>query len=273
MKSISDQSHLLFKDIKHTYRHIYIILAVPRSSSTAFSRVFWEHRAIGFYCHEPFDCIYYKQLSLPVVKNVLMQPLNLNQLQEIKNGKDLLIKEMTFQVGAYFQHLASLTTKPILFIIRNPKQNILSRMKKREEGGQDPFFPFIESGWRDVEAQVQFCKEYSVPYLIVDTSTFRNEPKSTFRQIFNQIGLRFSEDLFTWTPAEHIRLGNLGGEQTHWYEQVLGSSRLLPDDEAIPEIDEFPDFWQEHILECMEIYHRLRSDEKAICEMVLAMPG
>ena len=133
MNNDSDQSYLPFNDIKLAYREIYIILAPPRSSSTAFAWVFWECPSINFYCHEPFDSVYHQQLDLRFAEKALLHPLDLNRFCGPKNETNLLIKDMTFQVGKNFLHLVSLTSKPILFIIQNPKLSILSRMQKRQE--------------------------------------------------------------------------------------------------------------------------------------------
>ena len=151
-----------FQGIKERYEEIYVIVSPPRCSSTAFARVFWEQPSIRYYAHEPFEGTYFLNQDLDHVLGNLSKPLD---LQDIKSytfagmGRSMAIKEMPYQVGENIPLLLSLTRKPVVFLTRDPRQNIASRMAKKQEVGDDPLFPHIESGWQLLADQIAFCRE------------------------------------------------------------------------------------------------------------------
>ena len=53
-----------------------MIVAPPRSASTAFSRVFWEQGSVAYYCHEPFEVTYFDEAPLGEVVAKLEAPLS-----------------------------------------------------------------------------------------------------------------------------------------------------------------------------------------------------
>jgi hypothetical protein len=256
------------ENMRRKYQEIYVVIAPPRCSSTAFARVFWEHPDINFYCHEPFDQIYYKHASLIDVLKTLDSPLDLEPIKRqasIQHHR-LVVKEMTFQVGEYFPVLQSLATQPLVFLIRNPLLSIQSRMQKLQEGGNDPLFPYRESGWGDLLAQVMQCRQLQIPYLIVDSADFRNFPSAILQKVFIRLGLSFAESLLRWQSLTGIALGKLDGEQAHWYQRVLSSTSIEPANEPVPEITSFPERgnFREHVCECLRTYELLREDPRRI---------
>ena len=112
--------------IKKNYDHIFVIVSPPRCSSTALARVFWEHPEISFYSHEPFDFVYYRDSGLSEVYQNLTRPIKLKD-----KGRNLLIKEMTFQVGEHMDVLAKLSSHPLIFNMRDPRLSIMSRLRKK----------------------------------------------------------------------------------------------------------------------------------------------
>lgn len=251
------------QEIRKKYQEIYVIISPPRCSSTAFARVFWGHPVISFYCHEPFDVMYYEKLDLTDVLKALKNPL---KLEGFKNSylptNNLVIKEMTFQVGQQFSFIASLTKNPIIFLIRDPRLSISSRIKKLTETGRSPVFPIIESGWNSLNHQINQCRQNNIPYLIVDSKSFRNFPEFIFKTIFNEIGIDFSSDLLHWKPAVNVNLGNLGDQQKSWYQRVLESKGIQIENESIPQINSFSseNGFRSHVKKCYEIYKNLHKD-------------
>ena len=126
---ITPSTQAKFTEIIDQYGDIYVIVSPPRCSSTAFARVFWEQPSVRYYSHEPFEGMYFTGQDLNYVINNLRNPLD---LQDIKNnsrnypGNNLVIKEMPYQVGQNFTRLISLTRKPVVFLTRDPRQNIAS---------------------------------------------------------------------------------------------------------------------------------------------------
>jgi len=256
------------KTIRSKYSAVYAILAPPRCSSTALARVFWEHPSVLYYCHEPFDVLYYRNGNVrDALSNIEQaQPLVRVKRNKLAKSSSLVIKEMTFQVGQNFPLLLSLATRPLLFLLRNPAASIWSRMQKLKEGGQNPLFPPTESGWDDLWAQVMYCRALDLPYLIVDSTDFRNSPCILLRKVFAQLELPFSEEVLSWRPVEDMTLGSLDGAQDHWYQRVLNSNGIQPADEEVPDITCFPEAEgvREHVRRCLNVYESLCADAQRV---------
>lgn len=251
------------ENIRQTYSQVFVIVSPPRCSSTALARVFWEHPLIRYYSHEPFETVYYLHQGLNEVFERLNKPLDLKSLKKSPDnciGGGIIIKEMPYQVGSYFEMLVNLATAPIIFLIRDPRLNVSSRMRKKIEIGDSPIFPLIETGWKLLESQVAFCQFTEIPYLVVDSRDFRNRPGLILNKLFTRLHLSFSEDFLFWKPHPNIDIDNLYGKHTHLYTKVLQSDRLIPDQDPIPSIESFPEDngLRQHITECLGIYTQLK---------------
>lgn len=246
--------------IRQRYSDIYVIVSPPRCSSTAFSRVFWEQPTIRYYSHEPFEVTYYDGKGLPDVADKLAEPLDLRGLTRTPvadEAKALVIKEMPYQAGSNFPLLVKLATHPIVFLMRDPRLNIASRIAKKQEAGQNPDFPLIETGWELLANQIRYCRMQGLPHLIVDSNDFRNCPTDIFNGVFARLSLPFSTGMLRWRACSQVNLDNLAGHHSHLYEKVLGSTGLQPDWERVPPVDSFPAHLHEHIETCLAIYTRL----------------
>ena len=251
------------------YEAVYVIVSPPRCSSTALARVFWEHPSVRYYSHEPFEVTYYWKQGVDQVAEKLKDPLDLRAINARPGsveGEALVIKEMPYQVGDRFPLLVAMATAPLVFIIRDPRQNIASRMDKKIEGGASPYYPQVESGWDLIAAQIGWCRDRGVPFKIVDAADFRNAPERIFPQLFDGLGLSFSTDMLSWQPYAEVELDNLDGTHRHLYQRVLESRGLEPATERIPPLDSFPtiDGFREHVAHCLEIYTALREDDARI---------
>jgi len=264
LPDVSNLKHLQnFTHLKTKHKQIYVIISPPRCSSTAFSRVFWEQPAIRYYSHEPFEVTYYESKELTAVADKSDRPLDLLNVERIQDssGSSLLIKEMPYQVGDHFPILCEIASKPIIFLMRDPRLNIASRIEKKRMGGESIYFPHIETGWELIQEQIAYCDAQELPYMIVDSTDFRNHPYDLFPQIFAQFKLPFSPEMLLWNPCEDsVDLDNLEGKHRHLYARVLNSDSLQPATEAIPEIDEFPEDHgiRAHVELCLETYNSLK---------------
>ncbi len=263
------------------YDRILLILAPPRSASTAVARIFWEFAPVRYYCHEPFDRTYYAHEDGRFdtendVLSRLRSPIDLVaggiKLNALAPGQGwLALKEMTFQVGSRFPFLAGLVTKPVILLIRDPRLCILSRMRRLEEDGQNPLFPVIESGWDDLQAQVSLCRQQNIPYVLVDTTDLRQFPQVVLRGLFSHfepLGFGFDVRMLNWKPLPPgaISLGGLDGHQDRWYLRTLRSTGLEPPSERMPAISDFPAAagFREHVVAAMDIYRNLRADPNLV---------
>ena len=258
-----------FLNIQSQYSEIYAIISPPRCSSTAFARVFWQHPDIGYYSHEPFEVTYYMDQGLTEVAAKLSNPLNLNQFNSKQNtvqGNSLVIKEMPYQVWHNFPLLVTLVKKPIIFLIRDPRLNITSRITKKREAGTSTTFPHIETGWQLLHQQVSYCQNHAISYTIVDTTDFRNAPNAIVPQVFSLLGLKFSPTMLFWESHAEIELDNLDGAHSHLYERVLSSKGIQPATEPIPSLDTFPiqNQFRAHVTHCLELYQELRHNPHRI---------
>lgn len=259
-----------FNDKLKDFSSVYTCISPPRVSSTAFARVFWEHPSIRYYCHEPFGVNYHNGKNLDEVAGLINNSLDLHKVDQKytkKSGSSLFIKEMSFQLGDHFPLLANLAVKPLIFLIRNPKLNISSRISKKEATGGSRFFPYNETGWEQMEIGIAECRAKDIPYILVDASDFRNSPKTIFPQIFGALNLEFSNEMLTWSAYKDLAIDPLdGGSQDHFYERVLGSKGIQPADEIIPDLDSFPEErgLRDHVAKCVEIYENLLQDPNRV---------
>mgnify|MGYP002713077333 CR=1 FL=1 len=266
----SVEDHLsAFSHLRTKHKTIYSIVSPPRCSSTAFSRVFWEQPSIRYYSHEPFEVVYYENKEIPSVVEKLDHPLDLLNIERLPDtsGTSLLIKEMPYQVGTHFSLLCEIANKPLIFLIRDPRLNIASRIEKKRMVGDSIYFPHIETGWELIQGQIAYCEAHEVPHIIVDSTDFRNYPHSVFMQIFARFNLPFSAEMLAWNPCEdEVDLDNLDGKHRHLYARVLNSNSLQPATEAVPQMDEFPEDHgiRDHVLFCLDIYQRLRQSPHRI---------
>lgn len=259
-----------FADIIDKYANIYVIISPPRCSSTAFARLFWEQPTIRYYSHEPFETTYFMGKGLNDVAARLNNPIDLQQIKKnVGNvqGNSLVIKEMPYQVGTHFSLLSQMTTYPLIFLLRDPRLNIASRMAKKEVVGDSPFFPLIETGWELLAAQIKQCEAEQIPHMIVDAADFRNYPELTFSQIFSRLRLPFAAKTIVWRSNGQLNLDNLDGQHTHLYDHVLQSKGMEPDTDPIPPLASFPSTngLRTHVAECLEIYKALRTSSARIC--------
>ncbi len=258
-----------FTEIIDKYDGIYVIISPPRCSSTAFARVFWEQPAVGYYNHEPFETTYFMNKGLDDVVHRLNNPINLQTVKKHAGGargNSLVIKEMPYQVGPHFSLLAQMTDKPLIFLMRDPRLNIASRMAKKKEVGDSPFFPLVETGWELLAAQIKQSEEQQIPHMIVNAVDFRNQPEATFSQVFARLQLPFTAETLSWRSDEQVNLDNLDGEHTHLYDRVLQSTGMEPDREPIPPLESFPETngYRAHVVQCLQIYEELNNSPARI---------
>lgn len=262
--------------IARRYDRVFLVLSPPRCCSTAIARVFWNQPSIAFYCHEPFEAFFYSGQGLDDVGARLEQPLSVNERsRDGEAGSDLVIKEMSFQAGKVFPLLAEWTRQPILFVIRDPRLSIASRMAKKAEGGNDPVFPPKESGWESLAEQIRFCEQRAIHHAIVDAADFRNRPREIFPKVFSTLGLPFDEGMLSWRARRDLDLDNLDGRHTHWYRRVLASTTIEPATEPVPDIDAFPAErgFREHVRACLEIYESLSASRARVASEVSRQPS
>ncbi len=180
------------REATERYSDVYVIVSPPRCSSTAFARVLWQQPSVGYYSHEPFEVTYFDGGNLDSVVEKLRNPLDLNTLNDVEHPRTgLVIKEMPYQVGDRFPMLRSLASKPLVFLLRDPRQSIASRMRMKQQVGDTPTFPHVETGWDLIAAQIELCRQNRHEFMIIDSADFRNHPGKIFPQVAEFFGLEW----------------------------------------------------------------------------------
>jgi len=122
-------------------------MSPPRCCSTALARVFWEQPSVRYYSHEPFEEVYYRGRELNHAIGRLQDPLDLCTVYKDQGtSSGFVIKEMPYQIGNCAESLLAIATKPVVFLIRDPRLSIQSRISKKSEVAQSILFPQTETG-------------------------------------------------------------------------------------------------------------------------------
>jgi hypothetical protein len=251
--------------VRARHGEVLLIVGPPRTASTALARILWNHEAVGWYSHEPFEATWYRDAPLDRAAQMLEAPAPIGELNPARAGgpagDTLVIKEMTFQVGDAFPLLAALATRPIVFLIRDPRLTVASRMKVLRRSGRPEVFPLRESGWDDLARQLEHVRRERVPHIVVDSGDLRSAPGAVVPPLLAQLGLSFSPELLTWEASEATGLSAVSGAADPFYQRVLDSRGLEPPAEQVPDLSRFPSDggFRQHVAECVERYRALRS--------------
>lgn len=239
----------------------FVILAPPRTASTALARVLWEHPSIGHYVHEPFDRLYHRGAGVNALAAAFDAPNEVaaRTREDRTGGRGVVVKEMTFQVGRLIEPLSRFSDAPLIFLIRDPRRSVMSRM--RQVGGGTPeCFPLMETGWADLMDQIAFCTRLSRPFVVLDAGDLREWPRVVLPRLFDRLGLTWQSSVLHWTPAGETRLGRLDGDQDDWYQEVLGSRGIGREHGEPPGLCCFPEAEgvRAHVGQALDCYRELR---------------
>jgi len=247
----------LAERLRARHGEVYLLVGPPRTASTAISRILWNHPAVGWYAHEPFEPTWYEGASLERVEELLDAPSPVAELGGRGAGSGLVVKEMTFQVGDAFPLLASLATRPVVFLIRDPRLTAASRMKVLRRSGRPEVFPLRESGWEDLARQLAYVREHEIPHVVVDSSDLRRAPEAVAPALLETLGLDFAPELLRWSASEATGLSAVSGAEDPFYRRVLDSQGIEPPAEAVPDLADFPEPLRAHVAECLAQYEEL----------------
>jgi len=248
-----------FEAVRERHGEVHVLVGPPRTASTAVSRILWNHPLVGWYSHEPFEPTWYQRAPVERAAELLEAPTPTAELGGRGGGERLVVKEMTFQVGDAFPLLAALATRPIVFLIRDPRLTIASRMKVLRRSGRPQLFPLRESGWEDLARQLAYVRRERIPHVVVDSSELRRAPEAVVPALLARLGLSFTPDLLRWDAARATGLSVVSGSDDPFYRRVLDSQGIEAPSEQIPDISDFPTDggFREHVAECVAQYEEL----------------
>jgi hypothetical protein len=251
--------------VRARHREVLVLVGPPRTASTALARVLWNHPAVGWYRHEPFEATWYEGAGADRAVALLENPTPVGALNPLRAGEApepsaaLVVKEMTFQVGDAFPLLASLATRPIVFLIRDPRLSIASRMRVLRRAGRPEAFPVRESGWDDLEQQLAYVRDHGIPHLVVDSHDLRAEPERVVPRVLTRLGLPFTPALLAWEASPASGLSTVSGDGDPFYQRVLESKGIEAPTEQVPDLSELPPPLRAHVAECVERYEGMRA--------------
>ncbi len=255
--------------VKERHDRIVVIISPARCGSTPLSRVFWEHPALRYYSHEPFEVTYFDgepyEAAVEKLENATdLLPLKNGELAELGNG--LVVKEMPYQVGDRAPDLISLSTGPVVFLLRDPLIAVHSRYRKKREVNAEGIYPGVEMGFVLVSEQIAYCKEHGIPYLVVDSADMRREPAKTLGRVFERLDLAFSSALLEWRSLPDFDVDNLDGRHSHLYTRVLRSTGIQPDTAPPRTLADFPEEgnFRKNVAIHAEAYQALLEDPERI---------
>lgn len=250
-----------FDAVRARHGEVLLVVGPPRTASTALARILWNHERVGWYSHEPFEATWYQGAGPERAAELLEAPEPVADLGGRGTGEALVVKEMTFQVGDAFPLLAQLTTRPIVFLIRDPRLCVASRMRVLEASDRPQVFPLRESGWDDLARQLDHVRREGIEHAVVDSGDLRADPATVVPPLLERLGLAYDPSLLTWGASEATGLSSVSGAEDPFYQQVLQSRGLEPDTEPMPAMDDFPtdDGFRDHVAACVEQYEELRA--------------
>jgi hypothetical protein len=257
----------LSPDLSAKHESVHLVVAPPRSASTAFVRVLWNNPAIGYYAHEPFEATHFEGHSPEHAWQSVREALDLSAVVGAKSGNSLLIKEIAFQPGESTGDLIAAATSVPVFLIRDPRLTISSRREVKRRAGSPLEFPLNETGWQAIENHITHCRDKGIDYVLVDASDFRSQPASVMSQVSARLGHGFDSAQLTWEPRPDMSLSNHRTTGVdHFFTRVLNSKGIEPPLEAPPEFADFPEAggFRTHVRWAFDLYQQLLEDPKRI---------
>jgi len=275
-EATADPEELLFLERRLGRCRPHLLVAPPRSCSTALGQALRQHSRLDHYVHEPCGRFSYQKTPVSSILDALgsLTP-------------DSLIKEMSFQFREpeVMQCFLEQAREPVLFLVREPLLTLESRVRMvlgdlaRAESTpdaerrriqeavestdysgvddllDDDAFPMARTGWHDLGEQLDYCRQAGVPFTVVDGEAFRAEPEPTLRAICQRWGLAFEPAMLRWGRPVGTPEGALARHRA-WYGRVAESTGVLPPEEVPFTAEQLPPRFREHLAFAETIYRR-----------------
>jgi hypothetical protein len=225
----------------------------PRSISTAMMRA-WGNRSDTSVTDEPFYAYYLKASGKkhPGADEVIAtgetdwRKIIARLTEPVPNGRRIFFqKHIThhFLPEIDREWLGAVTN---CFLIRDPREVIVSYVKKRDDPALEDL-GFIQQAeiFDFVRARAK-----SLPP-ILDARDVLENPERMLRLLCKAVGVEFSESMLSWPPGLRETDGIWA---KHWYGEVTKTTSFQP---YRPRHDEVPTHFREIYERCRECYERL----------------
>ncbi len=242
----------------------------PRNISTAMMRA-WSNRTDTVVVDEPLYPYYLKATGKkhPSAEEIIAagetnwrKVVALLTKEPVPSGKRIFFqKHMTHHLLPEMDRdwIVDLTN---CFLIRNPREVILSYIKKNPEPAledlgyvqQQKIFDFVVGTSRcDVRRGHSGSERRSAASLpvVVDAKDVLQDPERTLRLLCEAVGVEFDRAMLSWPPG--LRKTD-GIWAKYWYDEVAGSTSFQP---YKPREGIVPDRLREIYEQCRECYDRL----------------
>ena len=224
----------------------------PRSVSTALMRSF-ENRQDTFVSDEPFYAHYLKKTGVdhPLREDVISGGnTDWNSVVDeisgpIPGGKDIWYQKHMAQHNLPGKDMMWLEKMHNILLIRNPREVILSYIKKYDISSIVPL------GYTQQIDLFTFLNGSSTLPLILDARDLLKDPEGMLKGLCKKLDIPFYPNMLSW-PAGHRPSDGIWGK--HWYGTVEASTGFLKYDENK---DLLPMEYEKIFSECMNIYQQL----------------
>jgi sulfotransferase family protein len=225
----------------------------PRNISTAMMRA-WGNRADTSVIDEPFYAYYLKATGKehPGADEVIAtgetdwRKVVARLTGPIPKGKQIFFQK---QMAHHFlpeidrEWLGAVTN---CFLIRDPREVIVSYVKKRED-------PALEDLGFVQQAEIfEFvCAQMNAIPPVLDAKDVLENPARTLRLLSEAVGVEYSKSMLSWPPGLRETDGIWA---KHWYGEVAKTTSFQP---HRPRHDEVPQRFREIYERCRECYRGL----------------
>jgi hypothetical protein len=191
----------------------------PRNISTALMRS-WSSRSDVFVSDEPFYAYYLKerQLKHPMYKEIIKHYPNTydevvrNLISEIPNNKEHWYQKHMAHHIVDFNNLEWITRFNNCFLIRNPKDVLLSYIKKNTLNSAE------DLGYIQQYKIMRYLKKKGIKYTIIDTDLFLKDPEYFLNQWCDDLKITFDKRMLKWKKGVYSTDGIWS---RHWYDNVI----------------------------------------------------
>lgn len=197
----------------------------PRSMSTAMERVMRERGDLDC-AHEPFMYDYYVNRKVREMPYFDVQPGHPVAYQDIRNTlihraetRPVFFKDMSYYVMPHILADQAFQGRLInCFLIRNPMASIPSYFKLDAEVTQEEIG--LEAQWRHYSA----LKAAGQVPVVIEAETVRQDTRAALANMWDRIGLPFSEAAFDWQDEKPTDWQQVDG----WHGDVSASKSIRP---------------------------------------------
>ncbi|NBO18408.1 MAG: hypothetical protein EBV03_04115 [Proteobacteria bacterium] len=262
-----------------------MVLAVPRSVSSALSKALSMSPDFGLYIFQPFYTSDEKTTEL----DNYIRKAQTDKAATPQDPLKVIMKVMAESVnGQRFQQLMR-HSKNICTLLRDPQSQALSAFRAYNElpSGQnmnaaelkklgemrncDTLHEYIVTPWKHMEKDIaqleKRTRDYGTPnWVVLDGDIMRAAPERTLKQLCQRFGISYSPRMLEgWKQGEDKTVGIAGKNYSrNWLARVQQSSGLKKPTCMTPRLEDFAPRVRQRIEHNLVIYTRALAHEETL---------